>query len=228
MVRQPSNDPIPPQRTPEGFLLSVSPHDRRSGLYFLIFGIVWVAFTSVALVLVFQDVRGAIAIFPAVFLGIFELVGFLMVGAGLLELWTNLKLHPAELILPRYPLRLGEICPIHYRRRLRKGTFVKSGEIEARLICDEWIQYTQGTDTVTKVHDLHESQLPPCTVVTGERQADYEDKIAIPLKETPSFSAQHNKVRWRLIVTLKVPGIPHKCKSEFSLQVLPEVLAQPL
>ena len=226
MVHQHSNDPMPPQRVSDGFLLSVSLHNQYKVFLLLVFGVGWLAFSTAVLLFILKEESGAGVIFPVVIISIFELFGFLMVGSSLLEIWTNWKLHPAELILPTYPLRLGEICPIYYRRRLRRGTFTKPGEIEARLICDEWVEYTQGTDKVTKTETLHESQLPTRTVVAGERQADYESKIAIPHKELPSFYAPHNKVRWRLLMKLKVPGIPHKCQSEFTLQVLPEVPAQ--
>ena len=223
--QQPAHS-LTPQRGPEGFVLTVSQSQRQAGIYAVLFGLVWTAFSIVAMVVLFQDTHILFAIFPAVFIGLFVVIGILILGCGLLEMWTNTKLYPAELILPKYPLRLGETCSIHYRRRLRNGTFSKPGEIEAQLICDEWVEYTQGTDTVRKTHDLHKSELPTRTIVTGERQADYESKIAISSKELPSFSAKHNQIRWRVIVKLKVPGIPQKCQSEFSLQVLPEVLAQ--
>ncbi len=223
--QSPTESPIP-QRGPEGFVLTVSHAQRWAGLHACIFGLIWTAVSIFVLTTVSQKPFDLLGLFPAVFISLFVLIGIFVLGTGLLEIWTNTRLHPAELILPTYPLRLGEICSIHYRRRLRKGTFRKSGEIEAQLVCDEWVQYTQGTDTITKTHELYESTLPTRTVVTGERQADYESKIVISNQEFPSFSASHNQIRWRIIVKLKVPGIPQKCQSEFFFQVLPEVLTQ--
>ena len=107
-----------------------------------------------------------------------------------------------------------------------KALLPNRAEIAVELTCDEWVQYRQGTDTRIKTHSLHEAQLPTHTVITGEHQADYEHKISISAEETPSFLAEHNQVRWRLVVNLKVPGIPAKCQSEFLLQVLPEMLTQ--
>lgn len=224
MVQHLTNSSLP-QRGPEGFVLTVSQTQRYAGLLIFVIGLIWTAFSAVMLIVFIGEPFGFFSLFPAVFISLFVLVGVLMAGAGLLELWSNLKLHPAELILPKYPLRLGETCSIHYRRRLRRGTFSKPGRVEAQLVCDEWVEYTQGTDKVTKIHSLHEAELPTRTVVTGEQQADYESRIAISSKELPSFSAKHNQIRWRVIVKLTVPGIPQKCQSEFSLQVLPEVLA---
>lgn len=129
-----------PQLGPEGFVLSVSQSQRWAGVHFCIFGLIWTTVSMVMLVTVsiamsatvLQEPLGWFGLFPAVFLSLFVLIGVSVLGAGLLEIWTNAQLHPAELTLPKYPLRLGETCSIHYRRRLRKGTFSKPGEIEAR------------------------------------------------------------------------------------------------
>ena len=215
--QQPANST--PQRVPEGFLLSVGMSDRKKGIALSIFGLIWTV-VSISILSVATQEADYVAMFM---LSLFVVVGLLLTGAGLLDIWTSLKLYPAELILPKYPLRLGEICPIHYRRRLRNGTFTKPGEIEAALICDEWVQYTQGTDTKTKTHCLYELKLPARSVVTGEHQADYESKIQISAEAPPAFSAEHNKVRWRLVIKLKVPGLPRVCQSEFFLNVVPEM-----
>ena len=207
-----------PQRIPEGFLLSVGMSDRKKGIALSIFGLVWTAVVSFVLFLVARDSDYV----GVIFLGLFLVAGFFCIGIGLLDIWMSLKLYPADLILPRYPLRLGETCPIHYRRRLRRGTFHQPGEIAAKLVCDEWVKYTQGTDTKTKTHVLCELQLPTRSVVTGEQQADYESEIAISADAPPAFSAEHNQIRWRLVIKLKVPGIPQVCRSEFSLNVVPE------
>ena len=223
MLRQPLTEPTP-QRVPEGFLLTANERDGRRSGYSLLFGLVWTAFTSWMLFFVLSEESWLTILFPLFIIGLFEAIGLLIVGGSLLEIWASLKLRVAELILPKYPLRLGETCSIHYRRKLRNGTFSRPGEIVAQLVCDEWVQYTQGTDTVMKTHVLLELQLPARTVVTGECQADYDGEIAIASEAPPSFSAKHNQVRWRLIVKLKVPGIPLKRQSEFLLQVAPEKL----
>lgn len=224
MSNQPYAELEAPQRTPEGFLLSVSKMDRNIWIFLLIFGFIWTGISGFILFNVWQEPANFLKPFLLVFVSVFVLVGLFFCALGLSDLWVKSKLHPAELILPQYPLRLGESCSMHYRRRLRNGTFAKPAEIKARLICDEWVEYRQGTDTVSKTHDLWEMKLPTRTVVTGERQADYENEIAIPLEAFPSFYARHNKVRWRIIVNLTVPGIPQVCRSEFSLNVVPEMV----
>ena len=224
MANQPPPDKEVPQRTPEGFLLMESKLDRRVGSFLSIFGLCWAGVSGVMFAIVLQQSANPMKPFSLLFISLFVLIGLFLLGLGLMQIWIDSKLHPAELVLSKYPLRLGETCAIQYRRRLRKGRFAKASKVEVQLLCDEWVQYTQGTDTVMKTHVLLELQLPARTVVTGECQADYDGEIAIASEAPPSFSAKHNQVRWRLIVKLKVPGIPLKRQSEFLLQVAPEKL----
>jgi len=220
---------VEPERISDGFLLTVSPQNQHVGIAFLCFGLVWMGCSGVIFFNTLQEALGAsdfnlFNYFLVAFVGIFLLVGISIVGLALLEVWANIKLLPAELILPKYPLRLGESCPVYYRRKLRNGTFAKEGTVEARLVCDEWVQYTQGTDTVTKTHELHGKAFPDATIVSGEPGADYDAEITIPADRPSSFYGNSNKIRWRFIVRLKVPGIPQVCKSTFHLKVLPEVI----
>ena len=40
-------------------------------------------------------------------------------------------------------------------------------------MCDEWVQYSKGTDTVTKTPQLLQVKLPSQSVISGESQIDY-------------------------------------------------------
>jgi hypothetical protein len=222
MAKRPSEPSA--QASPEGFLLSDAESDKNQMVFMWLFSLVWTVVTATLLFNVLHDSLNLVSILIGLFIGGFLLLGLLMLVGSVLETWKNIKLHPAELILPSYPLRLGESCTIRYRRRLRNGSFMRSAAIEAKLVCDEWVQYTQGTDTVTKTHLLWEQSLPPKTVVSGEQQADYASQINIRSEGPPSFSAEHNKIRWQLVVKLKAPGIPTACISTFSLKVMPELM----
>ncbi len=214
-------DPSIPQRTPEGFLFSDAESAQSRPFFLLIFGIFW---NTVSVILLVASLHEA-EYFASLMMLFFLAIGLPILGLGFLEVWKNHLLHPAELILPSYPLRLGETCAIRYRRRLRQGAFTRSAELEAQLVCDEWVQYTQGTDTVTKTHPIWEKALPPQTVVSGERQADYTGHMSIRPQGPPSIFAKHNRIRWQLVVKLKAPGIPSDCISTFALNVMPESIA---
>ncbi len=227
MAKKRPRDPSVPQRTPEGFLLSDSESVGNPTVFLWIFSLFWTIFSAIALFSILRDSINPVSVLMALFVSLFVLIGLFFVGMSLLETWKNFKLHPAELILPSYPLRLGESCTIHYRRRLRNGSFSRAAHLEAKVICDEWVQYRQGTDTVTKTHTLWETAFPSKTVVSGERQADYTGRIDIRPEGPPSFFAEHNKIRWQLIIKLRAPGIPSACISTFLINVMPESVATP-
>lgn len=206
-------------------MLTAGAQEKYVGISLVAVGLFWTILTAIALFDFLQSIS-LFSIFFIAFIGLFVVAGLFLLGFGLLLTWTDLKLHPAELILPKYPLRLGETCPIYYRRRLRNGTLNRSARIEAQLTCDEWVQYSQGTDTVTKTHELWKQPLPESSIVSGETQADYSEEIKILPQYPPSFYAKYSQIRWLLTIKLRVPGIPQVCESTFHLQVLPEVLAQ--
>jgi hypothetical protein len=229
------SDPSLPQQVPEGFLFSdVESSQPQTPIYlYLAFGSI-LMFLSVLFLFDFghqsSDIKDVLYLRDIAYLRyggvlIMSLIGLPSLAYGISELWKNLPFHPAELIVPSYPLRLGEDCAVHYRRRLRKGNFARPARIEAKLMCDEWVQYTQGTDTVTKTHPIWQESLPTQTVAPGEHQASYIGHINIPLQGPPCISAEHNKIRWQLIIKLKAPGIPRACISTFLLKVLPESVA---
>lgn len=222
--KQPAQ-PHVPQRTAEGFVFTPIAQEKYVGIFLVISGLCWTMLTAISLFDLLRSIN-LFSIFFIAFISLFMVAGLFILGFGLLQIWTDLKLYPAELILPKYPLRLGETCPIYYRRRPRNGTLNKSARIEAQLTCDEWVQYSQGTDTVTKTHELWKQPLPESSIVSGETQADYSEEIKILPQYPPSFYAKHSQIRWLLTIKLRVPGIPQVCESIFYLQVLPEVLAR--
>lgn len=225
--KQQTAEPPVPQRTAEGFVFTAGAQEKYAGILLVVFGLGW---TMLAASPLFDlHLLRSITLFNILliaFISLFVVVGLFLLGLGLLQIWTDLKLHPAELILPKYPLRLGETCPSYYRRRLRSGTLNESARIEAQLTCDEWVQYSQGTDTVTKTHEVWKQSLPESSIVSGETQTDYSEKIKILPQYPPSFYAKYSQIRWLLTIKLRVPGIPQVCESTFHLQVLPEVLAR--
>ena len=222
MANQPPPDKEVPQRTPEGFLLMESKLDRRVGMFFSVFGLFWTGFSGFMFFYVLQQPANFMKPFSLLFVSVFVLIGLILIGLGVMQLWIDSKLHPAELVLSRYPLRPGETCDVRYRRRLRKGRFPKGSKVEVKLLCDEWVEYRQGTDTRQKTQDIWSLQLPARQIAAGVAQADYGSEFCIPADGAPSFFAAHNRVRWRLIVNLDVPGIPQVCRSDFWLNIVPE------
>lgn len=220
-----------PTRTVEGFLL-IDPGDVWSWSRFLTGGgflLVWcgISFSVFSVFLInFLSGQGGNfnQLLPLLVTGIFALVGMVGLIWGIRLLLVIVRLKPGELVLPQYPLRLGDACRVHYRRQLRSGSTQRKGKITAQLICYEWVQYRQGTDTKTATHTLWEETFPLNEVDRGTRRVEYDAQIHIAPHNPPSFSARSNQIRWEMRVNLDLPGVA-KDASHFRLQVVPEVIA---
>ena len=101
------------------------------------------------------------------FISMFAAAGVGMIVKGLRWLTIISKFHPGEVLLASYPLRMGETFRLRFRRSLRRGYTQGAGEINAKWLCYEWVQYRQGTDIETKTHILWEQDLPLMTISTG-------------------------------------------------------------
>lgn len=154
---------------------------------------------------------------------------FAVIGLGLLgglgwKLFRRATLGDAELLFPRMPLRLGEPMTVRFRQQRLRGRAPVQG-VSARIRCDEWVRYRQGTDTRTSSVTLWEAQLPgqpadplgTAEVLTGTWH------LRLPPELPPSFDASDNKLRWTLTVQVDIPGRPD-IRNAFTLPVVPEVV----
>lgn len=219
---------LEPKRIPEGFLFT-DPNDAFSWFTFLFGGLwltIWcgVSFPMfITLLFVFLARPSLTALFPLLFISIFVVIGVIGLAWGLRWLSVIWRLEPGEVVLPSYPLRLGESSPIQYRRRLRHGLTSQTGKITAIWLCYEWIQYRRGTDTVTQTHTLWEIDLPDMSIDTGSKIIEYDANVTVSPQGVPSLDAKHNQIRWEIRVTVDVPGLA-KDTSYFRFRVMPEVI----
>jgi hypothetical protein len=156
------------------------------------------------------------------------LIFAVLIGIGaLLELarWTRnaWKLQPARLVLPRWPLRLGESVRVTYHRPFRRDV-VHPGELRARLVCMELVFYWEGTERQSTSAPVWDEELPLLAVPAGSDGAHAEWVLRIPPEGAPSFRARSNRILWGLEILLRVPGAVTG-HSTFALQVAPEVVA---
>lgn len=219
-----------PQRVPEGFLL-VDRGDAWSWVTFLfgvIFLLIWCGvsfpiFIGLLTEILLNPLLDWALIIPLLFVGIFVVIGIGGIVWGIRWMLTIARLHPGELILPRYPLCMGETCRIKYRRQLRNHAMNQPGKVTAKIRCYEWVQYRQGTDTKTATHTVWEQELPDGQTDAGTTRIEYDGQISIPPQGPPTFEALHNQLRWEVRVTVDLPGIT-KDDSCFRLKIVPEVL----
>ena len=222
---------IEPERVAEGFLL-VDPAGTWSWFnnLSLAFGCLWlsiwcgISFPAFAAVIIFFIASPSLESFLMLaFISLFALIGAIGITQGARWLAVFTKLEPGEAILSAYPLRMGESCRVRYRRRLRRGATSRPGQITAKWLCYEWIEYGRGTNSVTKTHILSEIDLPKSSIPRGSKAIEYEARVKIPAQGPPSFDANNNQVRWEILIDIDLPGVI-KDASCFRFKVIPEVM----
>lgn len=217
----------PPRRDLQGFVFTEIVEDATLPVgCLLLFAIPWCAvalplFAGALLRLLVAP--GFISLFGVLFTTPFAWAGARMIWQVIHSMWSHIILKQAEVVLPVYPLRMGEAFAVRYHRELRRSSTSGVGTITAKWCCYEWVQYGLGTDTETKTHTLVETPLPTKTVPSGLKRIEYETNLQMPANGPPSFYAEDNQVRWELQVTLTLPNVP-KTTSSFRFKVIPEVL----
>ena len=219
---------IAPERVPEGFLWvdekGAWSEDNFLGSF--LFALLWcgTSFSFFAVWLFnFLTAPHVGTFLMLLFVGVFAGAGVGMIWKGLRWLKIISTFHPGEVLLASYPLRTGETFRLQFRRPLRRGYTQGSGEITAKWLCYEWVQYRQGTDTETRTHLLWEQDLPLMTISTGTQVVTYETKLTVLPEGPPSFDAKHNQVRWEIHISVDVPGIPQDT-THFRFAVVPEAV----
>ena len=237
-----TGSPIEPIRIPEGFLF-IDLTQTCGFLFFLFFILLWcgISFSQFAIALFqFLAEPSFSSLASVLFLSIFVAIGVIGILSIIKPLIVFLRLKAGEVILPTYPLRMGESCRVRYRRQVRTGSISRPGKITAKWLCYEWVQYGHGTDTETVTHTLWETDLPSRSVSSGTTRIEYDAIVKVLDEGPPSLDKTDNQVRWELQVNLDLPGITKNTKnmswfqldllslskgtSKFRFKVSPEVL----
>lgn len=224
-----------PQPSPEGFRF-IDENDTFSWGWFL-FGALFLGIWNAIALTVFLTVFGSFLLailqggpvqlfsflLPVLLCSLFVLVGLAGTAWGVRQLLIVFRLRPGELILPQHPLRQGESCRFGYQRTLRRTRTQQPGKVSGHLRCYEWVKYRAGTDVRTRTHDIWEIDFPSREVPVGTRRIEWGHHVTIPPEGPHSFEAEHNALRWELVVRLELPGIATD-ESEFRLWIEPEVV----
>ncbi|MEM8604840.1 MAG: hypothetical protein AAGF24_13520 [Cyanobacteria bacterium P01_H01_bin.121] len=154
------------------------------------------------------------------FFSFLVLIAICAVAWGTHQAWIRARLQPGELILSAYPLRLGESYQLRYRRRLRRGTISRPGNLSGKWRCYKWVRYYDGRQFVTRTQTLSETELALIVIQPPATRFEYAAEIEIMSDRPPSYDIGDHQVRWELQVCLDLPGIA-KDTSHFRLKVLP-------
>lgn len=154
----------------------------------------------------------------ALFGSVFVLVGLGVATGGGVKFMASRRLSPPAITVSVQPLHLGESFRAHLVQRLRSKVDVNA--VTVTLICREWVQYQQGTDTRTETHDLLTVEVPLPVSGTIHPPACIEGDLEfiIPEDAMHSFSAAHNRIDWLLHVHSDIANWPDY-KSDVMLEV---------
>ncbi|MDH3300495.1 MAG: hypothetical protein OES24_08305 [Acidimicrobiia bacterium] len=110
-----------------------------------------------------------------------------------------------------WPPRLGRTMTALYRRqaisprtRRRLQTPLR---VETALICEEWVEYTVGTDTRTETHDVVKRHAAAVAVPSVDGTG-LEAVLTLTIPSDaggPTIELDHNRIRWRLDTRLGHP-----------------------
>lgn len=157
--------------------------------------------------------------------GIFLLIGLVCIGGAIKNFLAGMRLEPPSITISQSPLYLGETFSAEIIQRVKQTATINS--VTVTLICREWAQYTQGTDTHTETHDVYtvketldvRGNIAPPDSIRGHLE------IQIPEEGMHSFTASDNKVMWIIEMHTDVADWPDY-SAEFELSVAPRLLRE--
>jgi hypothetical protein len=161
---------------------------------------------------------GSPEIFLSLFVIPFVLVGLFLIWAAVSNFLVWLGIGETRLELDSWPLTLGKT---HGFRFAQQGRMFLE-ELKVDLVCQEKATYGQGTDSVTKTHELHRQTLLDLRGVSIDHWRAFESsgKFELPEAAMHSFKAGHNEIDWALEVNGSVARWPD-FKTRFPLLVMP-------
>jgi hypothetical protein len=154
----------------------------------------------------------------------FAAIGAAMIYFFIHELLAVTAIGPTQLEISDHPLLPGH----SYRVYVSQGGRLLIHSLEVSLVCDEVATYRQGTDTRTEQATVYAQSLFERKDVELLPQSAYEEQtdLEIPKHCMHSFKADHNEVRWRLLVRAEVAGW-HRFERSFPVVVVPQLTGTP-
>jgi hypothetical protein len=152
----------------------------------------------------------------------FAAVGLAIIYFFVRELLITTAIGPTQLEISDHPLRPGG----RYQAYVSQGGRLTINSLELSLVCDEVATYRQGTDTRTELARVYSQPLLQRRQVELLPQAAFEEQFdfAIPPQCMHSFKADHNEVRWELLVRGDIAGWP-PFERAFPIVVIPSAHA---
>ncbi len=185
----------------------------------------WNGITWTLIILFWLDDDASGSFVPFVVLGIFALIGLVMVFALAKTLLARAKLQPGVATASVHPVCLGESLEVRFTQRPKSTVNVR--RVALTLLCRESATYRQGTNTYTKRHDVHTDEREVVGPRTGDSfmTLEGEETFQIPPEGMHSFEASRNQVTWMIETKTELAGWPDFTQ-QFELEVAPLRIAE--
>lgn len=181
-----------------------------------------VVWNGIVVVLATMAVSGHVEGRPDWFLTMF-LVPFFAVGVFLLVLFVRqimmtTGIGPTLIEISDHPLVPGQ----QYRLFLSQSGRLKMGNLAVSLICEELATYRQGTDARTETRQVYQQELFRRDAFEIQHGVPFETEceFAVPAPVMHSFRANHNEIRWKIVVQAVAAGWP-EFRRTFSVIIRP-------
>lgn len=197
------------------------------GIVLLAFAAFWNGITWTAVLSMWSDDGSGMQWFFFAFMGIFVLIGLLMLLGGvslvIKAVLVGRQIAAPTLTLDRLPLRLGERFDVLYEQPVRRACRIAS--VKLTLVCQEWVRYRVGTDTRTATHEalsveqvaLRDTHVHPGETITA--RAAFE----IPRAGMHSFEGHNNRIKWFIRVHTDIANWPDYT-DDVPIQVTPRLV----
>jgi hypothetical protein len=129
------------------------------------------------------------------------------------------RLRSASLLVPEWPLRLGQRTTVRFEKQLKDGAVAE--RLHAKLTCTEEIVASSGRDQKKRNAIRYQTELDTSRARIRSGRITDEWEIAIPADGVPSFSVTSNAIRWRVETIAETAGVD--VAADFELLVVPEV-----
>lgn len=184
----------------------------------IFFGLFWMAFSAVFVLVGIGNDDTPFIIFGAVFV----LIGLAILLFGALSYYTRLRIGKPEITISEQMLRVGETFTVNFFHTFKSSVQVESIRLE--LVFRETATYQQGTDTrtVTHNHIISEFEEPGGHFQGGHFiQKNYD--LQIPPDSMHTLKVRRNNLEWFVRFSMKIPRLPDFTE-EYELEVVPVMM----
>lgn len=169
---------------------------------------------------------GAWSLFRCVVV-IYAVIGLVTTRSLFRMLFAAATIGPTSVEISSLPLYPGEA----YHVFLSQAGHLKINWLELRLVCDEEVSFSDGTDTreeVSRVYDEGVFRVEDIEILPSQA-FQYECSLRVPEAAMHSFVAAHNAVTWKLIARLQPqPSAPKRDSWSQQMQRSMKVLLRKL